>query len=47
MIKEKIKWKKDNKDKSGIYYLLNLKTEKLYIGKSNNLKKRLSTYMSI
>lgn len=44
---EKILWKNDNKGKSGIYCLLNLKTKKIYVGKSNNLKKRISTYTSL
>lgn len=47
ILEEKIKWKKDNKNKSGIYCLLNLKTKKIYVGKSNNLKKRISTYLSL
>lgn len=47
LINDKIKWKKDNKNKSGIYCLLNLKNKKIYIGKSNNLNKRISAYLSL
>jgi hypothetical protein len=37
----------DNKDKAGIYQWTHISTGRKYIGSSNNLSKRLSTYFSI
>jgi len=38
---------KDNKDKSGIYILYNIINNKIYIGRSINLRKRFMDYYNI
>ena len=38
---------KDNKDKSGIYVLYNIINNKIYIGRSNNLRERFMDYYNI
>jgi hypothetical protein len=37
----------ENKQKSGIYILTNIKNDKIYIGSSQNLNKRLREYLNV
>lgn len=38
---------KDNKEKSGIYCLINKETKEFYVGSATNLSKRFSIILSL